>query len=274
MYKIFTAIHCRELPCMSSNIPAIMRLTFIFLTAAFLQVNATTRAQSVSIHAEKTPLKDVLAQLHKITGYDFICNSDILKNAAPVSISISNGSLEEVLQKISSGQSLSFYINKQEKTVVFSETSGNIKGNPPPINITGKVVDEHNMPLPGVNITLKGTDRRVVTNSEGAYTLNTGSASGTTIVFTYIGYQSKEVDIAGQTTIDVQMNPVAKDLTEVVVTGLNINRTKASLTNTVQSIDVNDMTEARAGNITDLLDGKVAGLQLTTSGQPTGSTKV
>jgi len=274
MYKIFTAIYCRERPCMSSNIPAIMRLTFIFLTAAFLQVNASSRAQSVSIKADKTPLKDVLVQLHKITGYDFICNSEILRDAAPVSLSISNGSLEDVLKKISSGLSLSYIINKQEKTVAFSKAFENIKVNPPPIIITGKVVDELNMPLPGVIITLKGTDRRTATNNEGVYTLNTGSASGSVLVFSYIGYGSKEVNINGQATVDVRMIPVAKDLTEVIITGLNIDRTKASLTNTVQSVNVNDMTEARAGNITDLLEGKVAGLQLTTSGQPTGSTRV
>jgi TonB-linked SusC/RagA family outer membrane protein len=140
--------------------------------------------------------------------------------------------------------------------------------------IKGKVTDEKGEPLPGVTVTLKNATPRAVTNQDGAFTLNLGAATSKTLVFSFISFATKEVDITGKTTVDVKLDPAAKDLTEVVVTGLNINRTKASLTNSVQSVNVNEMTEARASNITDLLDGKVAGLQLVTSGQPTGSTRV
>lgn len=140
--------------------------------------------------------------------------------------------------------------------------------------IKGRVTDEKGDPLPGVTVTLKGTQQRTVTNPDGVFSLNPGAAASKILVFTYISFQTQEVNIAGKQTVDVKLMPESKDLTEVVVTALNIPRNKASLPYAVQGVNVNDMTEARAGNITDLLDGKVSGLQIVTSGQPTGSTRV
>jgi TonB-linked SusC/RagA family outer membrane protein len=140
--------------------------------------------------------------------------------------------------------------------------------------IKGKVTDENGNPLPGVTVTLKQTQNRTVTNQDGTYSLNLGDATYRILVFSYISFKTREVNIAGKQTVDVKMEPESKDLTEVIVTALNIPREKGSLGYAVQTVKVQDLTEARAGNITDLLDGKVAGLQLTTSGQPTGSTRV
>jgi TonB-linked SusC/RagA family outer membrane protein len=140
--------------------------------------------------------------------------------------------------------------------------------------IKGKVTDEKGLPLPGVTVTLKQTQLRTVANQDGNFTLNLGSSTSDVIVFSFIGYQSHEASIAGKTVIDAQLLPLSKDLEEVVISALNIPRAKKSLGVAQQSVNVEEMTQARAGNITDLLDGKVSGLQISTSGQPTGSTRV
>jgi TonB-linked SusC/RagA family outer membrane protein len=140
--------------------------------------------------------------------------------------------------------------------------------------IRGKVSDEKGQPLPGVTVTVKQTTQRVATNPDGNYTI-TLSSSGHVLIFTFVGYQPQEVDIAGKSAVDVKMVPAAaSSLSEVIITALNIPREKKSIGYSVQGVNVNDMTEARSQNISDLLDGKVSGLQITTSGQPTGSTRV
>jgi TonB-linked SusC/RagA family outer membrane protein len=139
--------------------------------------------------------------------------------------------------------------------------------------IKGKVTDNNGDPLPGATVTLKATQIRTVTNQNGLYTINLSTAPGNVLVFSYLGYQAQEVNIAGKLTTDVKLQPTTSNIAEVVVTALNISREKKSLGVAQQSINVDDMTEARAANIIDLLDGKVAGLQLTTSGQSTGSTR-
>ncbi len=140
--------------------------------------------------------------------------------------------------------------------------------------VKGRVADEKGQPLPGVTVTVKQTTQRTATNVDGNYTI-TLNGNANVLVFTFVGYQPQEVDIAGKATADVKMAPAAASaLDEVIVTALNIPREKKSLGYAIQSVNVNDMTEARSQNISDLLDGKVSGLQVITSGQPTGSTRV
>jgi TonB-linked SusC/RagA family outer membrane protein len=140
--------------------------------------------------------------------------------------------------------------------------------------IRGKVTDQKGDPLPGVTVSVKGTSNRTVTNQDGIYSLNLGAVTSRTLVFTYVSFQAQEVNIADKVTADVKLVPSSSELTEAIVTALNIPREKASLGYAVEKVNVADMTEARAGNITDLLDGKIAGMQIVTSGQPTGSTRV
>jgi len=142
--------------------------------------------------------------------------------------------------------------------------------------VKGRVTDERDQPLPGVTVTLKGTSVRAATNQDGGYSINIpANASSEVLAFSFIGYQTKELNVKGLVTINVKMDvSISKDLTEVVVTALNIPREKKALGYSSQGVNVDDLTEARATNITDLLDGKIAGLQITTSGQPTGSTRV
>lgn len=140
--------------------------------------------------------------------------------------------------------------------------------------IKGKVTDEKGDPLPGVTVTLKSTDRRTATNLDGNFTLSTGTATGKMLTFSYVGFETQDVDITNKTAVEVKLISKAENMQEVVVTAFNVSREKKSLGYSVQGVDVNQMTEARSSNITDLLDGKVAGLQIITSGQPTGSTRI
>jgi len=140
--------------------------------------------------------------------------------------------------------------------------------------IKGKVTEPNGDAMPGVTVTVKETQQRTVTNTDGNYTITIADPQKHVLEFKFIGYKTREVDITGQTTVDVKMAMQSSDLSEVVVTALGISREKKSVGVAQQSVNVDEMTEARAANITDLLDGKVAGLQLTTSGQATGSTRV
>ena len=86
--------------------------------------------------------------------------------------------------------------------------------------VTGKVTSaEDGLPLPGVNVVVKGTSLGTVTNTEGIYTLSV-PASGTTLVFSFIGLTTQEIEIGGRTTIDLQMGQDVQQLGEVVVTAV------------------------------------------------------
>ncbi len=140
--------------------------------------------------------------------------------------------------------------------------------------VKGQVVDERGDPLPGATVSVKGADLHSATSIDGKFSINVPPQSSNILVFTSIGYEPYEADVkAVLGPVNVKMKTKAKEMDEVVV-ALNLTQKKRSLGFDQVDVNVNQMTEARAANITDLLDGKVPGMQLTTSGYATGSTRV
>lgn len=128
--------------------------------------------------------------------------------------------------------------------------------------ITGKVTsNDDGSPLPGVNVILKGTSNGVVTDAGGTYHLNI-SSDGSVLVFTFIGLKSQEIEIGNRSTIDVQLEQDATQLSEVVVTALGIEKSAKSLGYSVAKVKNDDLTQAKAFNLSQASTGKVAGLQI------------
>ncbi len=130
--------------------------------------------------------------------------------------------------------------------------------------ITGKVTAESGQPLPGVTVFIKGTATGTVTSAEGNYTLAIPD-SASMLTFAFIGMETKSVPINGETTINVVLLPADKQLQEVVVTALGISRSKKALGYSVQEVKSAEL-QTRPTNALGALSGKVAGLQVVSSG--------
>lgn len=103
--------------------------------------------------------------------------------------------------------------------------------------ITGIVTDANDgSVLPGVSVVVKGTTTGTVTDVNGAYSLKS-SANITSLLFSFIGYTTQEVAVNGQSTINVALQPVAAQLSEVVVTALGIRRDQRALGYAMSSVD-------------------------------------
>jgi len=133
-------------------------------------------------------------------------------------------------------------------------------------SVSGKVtsVDEGEA-LPGVNVVLKGTTTGTVTDIDGNYKVNVPESGGT-LIFSFIGLASQEVDIGSRTVIDVQMSSDIEQLSEVVVTANAIQREKRTLGYSVSSLGGEELNRAREVNVVNSLSGKVAGVQVTGTG--------
>lgn len=131
-------------------------------------------------------------------------------------------------------------------------------------NISGKVTSpEDGSSLPGVNVVLKGTTNGTVTDVDGNFRLSVPSTGGT-LVFSFIGLSTQEIPIGDRTVIDVQLASDVKQLAEVVVTALGIEKSAKSLGYSVGKVRNEELTQARAINVATALSGKVAGLQIST----------
>lgn len=137
--------------------------------------------------------------------------------------------------------------------------------------ITGKVTSsEDGSTVPGVSVAVKGTTLGTITNINGEYSLSV-PADATTLVFSFVGMTSKEVEIGTLTNIDVSMVPGVFNVDEVVVTALGISREKKSLGYAVQDVKGDDITKAKETNVVNSLQGKVAGAQVTNSSGAVGA---
>lgn len=141
--------------------------------------------------------------------------------------------------------------------------------------MTGRVTSaEDGTGLPGVNVVLKGTTNGTVTDATGAYTLKV-TGDGGILVFTFIGLITQEAEIGSRSSVDISMESDTKQLSEVVVTALGVERQEKSLTYAVQNVDGDAMSKARETNVVNSLQGQVAGVQINnSSGNPNSSSRI
>lgn len=129
--------------------------------------------------------------------------------------------------------------------------------------ISGRVTDNLNEGMPGVNVQVKGTSTGTITDLDGKFSISVPNTKSV-ITFSFIGYTSQQVTVGNQTKINVQLNEDAQALDEVVVVGYGTSR-KSDLTGATASLrpDANDA--AKSSSLNNLLQGKVAGLNVTSS---------
>jgi TonB-dependent starch-binding outer membrane protein SusC len=132
--------------------------------------------------------------------------------------------------------------------------------------VKGKVSDEKGAPLIGVSIVVKGTTTGNITDVNGNYAVN--ADKGATLVFSFIGYSSKEELVNGRTVIDVALGEDEKALNEVVVVGYGTQK-KVTVTGAVVSLQGEKLIRSPATDITNSLAGRLPGLVvIQTSGEP------
>ncbi|PSR54963.1 SusC/RagA family TonB-linked outer membrane protein [Adhaeribacter arboris] len=139
--------------------------------------------------------------------------------------------------------------------------------------ISGKISDEKGEGVPGATVLVKGTTNGATTDPSGSFTLNAPNGNGT-LVISFIGYQTKEVPINNQATINVTLAPDTKALEEVVVIGYGTQR-KSDLTGAVATVKAEQLQERPAPSLNQALAGRMAGVQVNNnSGRPGGRTTV
>src|SRR5215203_156616 len=138
--------------------------------------------------------------------------------------------------------------------------------------VSGTVTDQTGKGVPGVTVTVKGTSTSVQTDGNGTYRIN--APDNATLVFSSVGYDAMEMQLAGRTSLDVGLTASNANLTEVVVIGYSTAR-RRDVTGAVSSIQAKDFNRGPITNPDQLLIGKVSGLQIiNSSGQPGAATVV
>lgn len=129
--------------------------------------------------------------------------------------------------------------------------------------VKGKITDNKGIPIPGANVIVKGTSNGTVSNPFGEYRLENVTASNT-LIFSYVGFQTIEINILEQETINAKLKEDAQQLDEVVIVGYDAVK-KKDLTGSVSKINVSDLAKTATGNFDQALAGRAAGIQVTSN---------
>lgn len=140
--------------------------------------------------------------------------------------------------------------------------------------ITGRVLDDSNTPIPGVNVLIKGSTSGTVTDSDGRFSLE-GAGSDAILVFSFIGYKTTEVAVSGRSNIDLTIETDVQSLDEVVVTALGVEKSAKSIGYSTTKVSSDQIAVNRSPNMMNALQGKVAGVNISAAGTgPAGTSKV
>jgi TonB-linked SusC/RagA family outer membrane protein len=142
------------------------------------------------------------------------------------------------------------------------------------ITVTGKVTSaEDGMPIPGASVKIKGTSTAVQASNAGLYVI--GAKTGDVLQFIYLGMITKEIQVGTSTVINASLSPETKSLNEVVVTALGQKVAKRTLGTSQQEVKGEDIAQTQRENFVNALQGRVAGVEVTsTSGVPGASSSI
>lgn len=138
--------------------------------------------------------------------------------------------------------------------------------------VTGNVTTEESGPLPGVNVVIQGTTQGAITDLEGHFTIEVPGPDAI-LVFSFIGLTTQAITVGDQTVIDVLLVPDITSLDEIVVTAYATQR-KKDLTGSVGVVQADELVQMPQGNVTQQLQGRVAGVTVTQDSRPGQSAKV
>ncbi|MDQ1086694.1 SusC/RagA family TonB-linked outer membrane protein [Siphonobacter sp. SORGH_AS_1065] len=263
----------------------IMRLTVLqfFIVALFTNVSLAldSRAQEVlnkkiSVELNNKSVSEVLSRIEKAADIKFSYSPDLIQSHRSVNLNAANERLDLVLRRFFQPLQIKFELvgnrfiltraSRMEPTFIDRYITlvmpSKLESGRPLITVTGLITDETGGPVPSATILLKGTPNvGTVTNADGRYTLNIPDGNAT-IVVSSIGYVSQEIQVANRTTIDVVLKSDIKSLNEVVVVGYGTQR-RQEVTSSVATIKTEDFNQGGTRSPLDLIQGKVAGLQIT-----------
>ena len=138
--------------------------------------------------------------------------------------------------------------------------------------ITGTVTSsDDGLPLPGVNVVVPNTNNGTSTDFDGNYSITVNQ--GDVLEFSYLGFKTQQITISNQTTVNVDLEINASDLEEVVIIGYGSQK-KSDLTGAITTVKSEEIEKTPNSNVMQSLQGKVAGLQITSNGSPGDSPNV
>ena len=239
---------------------SILMLLFVVQLCCIQNINAQDK--KVTVHATNVPLADLLNDLSKQTNYKFFYSNDVINPNQLITLNVDSMPLKDALNQLLIGKNTGFQLkNNQILLVKKNEEPKPESAQQNSRKITGNVTDDNGQVLPGVTVKIKGSSTGTITDANGSYSLD-NVTSDNTVLISFIGMQSREVNVDDQNVLNIKLSESASELDEVVVVGYGVQK-KVTLTGAVSSIKGDDVIKTKNENIQNMVAGKISGVRVT-----------
>ena len=243
----------------------VMKLAILFTLFSAYQLHAGVFGQTVNLKVQKTEIKKILNSIEKNGDVRFLYNVELPSLKLKVDFDAENLPLRIAMDRLFFNTSLNYKVLDNNLIVVMSNA---VAEQDLPIKVTGRVTGENGEPLSGVNIVVKGGKMGTSTNNNGEYTITVDRNA--TLEFSFIGFESRNIQVKGENIINTKLTPSLKVLDQVVVVGYGSQK-KRDITSAITTVDTKDISSRPFVSAAEALTGKAPGVQVTVPNGMPGS---
>src|SRR5665647_641158 len=245
----------------------IMKLTTFLFFAAITQMIASeaySQTTKMTLQLKGVAVKQVLDQIEDKSEFFFLYNSKLVDVNRKVNVDAKDQQIDEILNNLFQETGVVYTVvdrqivltNKSDQAGFISQSSQQQDK-----KVSGKVIDQTGVPIPGAAIIVKGTTIGITSDNDGNYSLSLPSDANI-LVFSFIGMKTMEMAIGNKSTINVVLQEESIGLEEVVAVGYGTQK-KATLTGAVSAIKGDDIVTTKNENAQNMLAGKISGVRVT-----------
>jgi TonB-linked SusC/RagA family outer membrane protein len=241
-----------------------MKLTIFFVLVGLLSVSAATYSQNtrLDLKVENLSITEFFSKVEDASEFYFFYKNDAVNIPKSVSLDVKNQTIDKILDLALADTELKYKI--VDRYIVISNNmerdANTFLQQNQQFTVKGVVKSSSGDAIPGLTVSVKGTTIGTISDANGNYILNVPGGTST-IVFSFVGLRTQEININNRTTINVTMEEESIGIEEVVAVGYGTMK-KSDLTGSVSSVKSSQVENEKPQALQDLLRGNIAGLQV------------
>lgn len=229
-------------------------LTFLLFLLP-LHIHAVEASGKITVQFSNLPLSEAIKRIEVASDYRFFYDVNKTNLQQPVSLTANNLSVEDAMAAMLKSTNLTFEVTNRQIALIPRPQQQQV----PSKSISGTVTDSNGDPVIGANVVEKGTTNGTITNLDGQFTLSV--PVNAVLQISYIGYTNQEISVRSGNIFPITLLDDSQSLDEIVVVGYGTSR-KRDIVSAMASVKGKEFSRASTSNIKDVLQGKVAGVDV------------
>lgn len=248
---------------------------FLLVVSLFqLQANTSYSQKKISMKLSNVTIESVFKEIEENTEFNILYKNSSLDVNRKVDVDVKGVSIEDLLYDVLDKSNVTFEVRRKLIILYEKEESESIekKSNDKVIRqsvfVSGTITDENQVPLPGVSVVVKGTNKGVSSDFDGNYSIEANT--GDILSFSYIGYTTAERTVSGE-TLNIEMEPSVSNLDEVIVTAIGTKQLRDETGATSSVVNSENIVKSGEAGVINALAGQASGVRIGKSNGDPGS---